>query len=166
MIQVCRAWGNPCFVTASAEKIPRCIALGAEGGGVRGAWEGAVRAWGEPDVIVDPIGRGTLAADQQVLAEGGRIVLLGLLGGTQDQIDLARMLLRRQTLAGTTLRSRSPADKARIVAGVAHEIWPHVFSGAIDPVVDSVLPIERAAEAHERLRADATVGKVVLTVGG
>jgi putative PIG3 family NAD(P)H quinone oxidoreductase len=165
MIQVCRAWGNPCFVTASAPKVPRCVALGAEGGGVRGGWEEAVRAWGEPDVIVDPIGRGTLAGNQRVLAAGGRMVLLGLLGGRSDEIDLARVLLRHQTLLGTTLRSRSQREKARIVAGVSREIWPHVFSGRIDPVIDCVLPIERAAEAHERLRADATVGKVVLTVG-
>ncbi|MEZ4235085.1 MAG: zinc-binding dehydrogenase [Myxococcota bacterium] len=114
-------------------------------------------------MIVDPVERGTLGDDQRVLATGRRIVL-GLLGGTADQLDLARLLTRHQTVVGTTLRSRAVADKAEIVAGTRAEIWPHVASGAVRPVIDAVLPIQRAEEAHERLRTNATVGKVVLTV--
>lgn len=169
MIQVCRAWGNPCFVTASSEdKIARCVALGADGGALRTGWETAVRAWSKEgvDVIVDPVGAGYIEKDQTVLATGGRIVLLGLLGGFQANVDLARLLTGHQQLLGTTLRSRSAADKALIVAGVAREIWPHVASGLVRPIIDRVLPITEVEAAHAALAANETVGKVVLSVSG
>lgn len=167
MIQACRAWGNPCFVTCgSDEKVARCVALGAEGGALRQGWEAAVKTWA-PDgvhVIVDPVGAGYVERDQTVLAPGGRIVLLGLLGGAQAQVDLARLLLGHQRLAGTTLRSRPPEDKARIVQGVARDLWPHVASGAIAPIVDRALPIAEAEAAHAAMAANETVGKLVLTL--
>jgi putative PIG3 family NAD(P)H quinone oxidoreductase len=169
MIQVCRAWGNPCFVTCSTEeKVARCVALGADGGSVRSGWEEAVRRWA-PDgvhVIVDPVGQGYVEMDQRVLARGGRIVLLGLLGGLQSQVDLARLLTGHQHLVGTTLRARPPAEKARIVQGVAQEIWPLVTAGKITPVIDRIVPIADTELAHAAMAGNETVGKVVLAVSG
>jgi putative PIG3 family NAD(P)H quinone oxidoreductase len=167
MVQVCRAWGNPCFVTCSSEeKVARCLALGADGGSVRGGWEEAVRRWA-PDgvhVIVDPVGQGYVEKDQRVLARGGRIVLLGLLGGMEAKVDLARLLTGQQRLMGTTLRSRPAAEKARIMQGVAREIWPLVTAGKLAPVIDRVLPITETDAAHAVVAANQTVGKVVLWI--
>lgn len=169
MIQVCRAWGNPCFVTVgTAEKVARCVSLGAEGGAARtdGPWEDAVRRWakGGVDLIVDPVGGATTEAGQKVLATDGRIVLIGLMGGAEARVSLAALLMRRQRLVGTTLRSRVPAEKARIVAGVARDVWPWVASGRVRPIIDRTLPITEAAAAHEAIASNATVGKVVLVV--
>jgi putative PIG3 family NAD(P)H quinone oxidoreductase len=168
-IQVCRAWGNPVFVTVgSADKVDRCVSLGADGGAVRteGPWADAVAAWapGGVDVIVDPVAAGYLQADQQVLAVGGRIVVLGLMGGRQDQLDLGRLLVKRQTVTGTTLRSRPADDKARIVQAVRERIWPLIAQGEVRPVIDRVLPITESDRAHQIVASNDTVGKVVLTV--
>jgi putative PIG3 family NAD(P)H quinone oxidoreductase len=168
-IQVCRAWGNPSFVTAGTpSKVARCVALGADGGAARseGPWADAVRHWAPDgvDLIVDPVGGETTEIGQELLGTGGRIVVIGLLGGAHARISLARLLMRRQRIVGTTLRARSTAEKGRIVGGVAREIWPAVRSGAIRPTIDRVLPIAEADRAHEAVRSNATVGKVVLQV--
>ncbi|MEQ1505706.1 MAG: zinc-binding dehydrogenase, partial [Myxococcota bacterium] len=102
--------------------------------------------------------------DLDVAAVGGRIVLLGLLGGRTASVDLARVLVQRLSVIGTTLRSRSNEDKARIVDGVAREIWPLVTAGKVRPVIDRRVPITEADAAHEALRTNQTVGKVVLSV--
>jgi putative PIG3 family NAD(P)H quinone oxidoreductase len=171
LIQVCHAWGNPVWVTVgSQDKLRVCQTLGADGGAVRtdGPWAPALARWAPEgvDVIVDPVGQGYVEAGIDALAVGGRLVCIGLLGGTTARVDLARLLMRRLTLCGTTLRARDLADKARIVAGVAADILPHVASGAVRAVIDSVLPITRLDDAHARVRANASAGKVVLTVPG
>lgn len=169
MVQVCRVFGNPCFVTAgTAAKVALCVSLGADGGTVHadGPWEDAVRRWGAPDLVVDPVAGPYLAQDQRVLAPGGRVVVLGLLGGTTATLDLARLLLGGQRILGTTLRSRPAADKARIVAGVERDLWPRVASGDLRPVVDVTLPIREVEAAHARIATNATSGKVVMTVAG
>lgn len=167
-LQVARVWGHPTFVTAgSVEKVARCRALGADGGAVRteGPWAAAVRAWAPHgvDVIVDPVGGAYLEQDQEVLAVDGRIVVIGAMGGRKANLDLGKLLVKRQRVLGTVLRARSEEDKARIVAGVRAELWPLVRSRALWPVIDRVLPITAVDEAHAALAADGTVGKVVLT---
>ena len=167
MIQICRAWGNPCFATVGSEdKRARCLALGAGGAALREGWERAAGAWapGGFDVIVDPVGGAYLPRDQGVLARGGRVALLGLMGGASAQIDLARMLLGHQQITGTTLRSRSVSEKAEILSGVLREIWPHVVSGEVVPVIDRLLPIARAEEAHAVMERNETFGKIVLSI--
>ncbi|MEQ1570030.1 MAG: NAD(P)H-quinone oxidoreductase [Myxococcota bacterium] len=168
-VQLCKAWGNPVFVTAGTpDKVARCVALGADGGAARsdGPWEPAVRAWapGGVDLIVDPVARGYLAADQRSLAVDGRIVVLAVLGGAEDTLDLGRLLVKRQTIAGTTLRSRSLVDKARIVAAVRDVCVPLVACGRIRPVIDAVFPLADAELAHRRLASNETVGKLILAL--
>lgn len=169
-VQLCRALRNPCFVTAGSDaKIARCVALGADGGAVRhGDWEAAARAWagGGVDVILDPVGGAYLAANQRLLATDGRLVLIGLLGGRAAPLDLGRMLVKRQRLIGSTLRSRSPAYKAAVCRALVAEVWPRIERGEIAPIIDRVLPAERIADGHAALERDETVGKIVLLVQG
>lgn len=170
-IQLCRQRGNPCFITAgNPEKIDRCIALGAEGGWNRhdGDFEGPVKAWAPDgvDVILDPVGASYLAANLSVLGVDGRLVVIGLMGGAEASVNLGLMMVKRQRIIGSTLRARPVAAKAAVMDALRAEVWPHIESGAIEPIIETVLPIEEAERAHALVAADQTFGKVVMTVDG
>ncbi|HEY5644769.1 MAG TPA: NAD(P)H-quinone oxidoreductase [Pseudomonadales bacterium] len=170
-IQLCVQSGNPCFVTAgSAEKIDRCVALGAGGGWNRhdGSFVEAVRAWAGAgvDVILDPVGAAYLGDNLSVLATDGRLVVIGLMGGAETKLNLGVMMVKRQRLIGSTLRARSVGAKAAVMDRLRDEVWPHIERGAIQPIIETVIPIEEAERAHELVASDATFGKVVLRVGG
>ena len=167
-IQAAVALGARVAVTAgSPEKLERCRELGAEilvdykvgdfVERVRGATDGR-----GADVVLDNMGAAYLARNVEVLATGGRLVIIGLQGGTKAELDLGRMLGKRVSVSATTLRARPLAEKAAICAAVTAEVWPLVESGAIVPVVDRVLPMSDAAEAHRVVEASAHVGKVLL----
>lgn len=167
-IQVCRELGNPVFVTAgSADKIARCVELGADGGHVRheGSFLHAVSAWAPDgvDVILDPVGAGYLRDNQACLAESGRLVVIGLLGGRTSEIDLGRLLVKRQRVIGSVLRSRSNAEKSAIMDEVRRTVWPMV-PDRVRPIIDAVIPIEHLARAFERISSNLSVGKVVLQI--
>ncbi len=170
-IQLCRQRGNPCFVTAgNASKIERCVALGAEGGWNRhdGGFVEPVKAWA-PDgvnVILDPVGAGYLTDNLSVLGLDGRLVIIGLMGGAEANVNLGLMMVKRQRIIGSTLRARSVAAKAAVMDALAAEVWPHIASGEIKPIVEEVIPIEEAERAHALVAADQTFGKVVLTISG
>jgi putative PIG3 family NAD(P)H quinone oxidoreductase len=167
-IQAAVALGARVAVTAgSPEKLERCRELGAEilvdytvgdfVERVKGATEGR-----GADVVLDNMGAKYLARNIAVLATGGRLVVIGLQGGTTAELDLGRMLGKRVSVSATTLRSRPVAEKAAICAAVVADAWPLVESGAIAPVVDRVLAMSDAAEAHRVVEASAHVGKVLL----
>jgi NADPH:quinone reductase-like Zn-dependent oxidoreductase len=99
-----------------------------------------------------------------VLATGGRIQVIGMQGGTTGELDLGRLMAKRAQVRATTLRARPIEEKAEICARVAAEAWPLVGSGVIEPVVDRVLPMRDAAEAHRVVGASEHVGKVLLSV--
>ena len=168
-IQLARELGATAVATAGrAAKVERCLALGASVAVDRraGSWREALAEHDLDrfDVIVDPVGGSYLEDNQAVLAVGGRLVTLGLMGGSRATVDLARLLLGRQRLIGTVLRSRDPADKASLVADLADRVWPAVAAGRIVPVIDSVLPIAEVEQAHRRMAANDTVGKILLKV--
>ncbi len=170
-IQLCRARGNPCFVTAgNPEKIERCIGLGADGGWNRhdGDFVPPVKTWAPDgvDVILDPVGAGYLPANLSVLGLDGRLVIIGLMGGAEASVNLGLMMVKRQRIIGSTLRARSVAAKSAVMDALAAEVWPQIDSGAVKPIVETVLPIEAAEEAHALVAADQTFGKVVLRVSG
>ena len=108
-----RAFGNPVFVTAGgADKISRCVELGATGGHSRhdGSFIESVMAFSEgqgADVVLDPVGASYLADNQAVLALDGRLVIIGLMGGMQTEVNLGLMMMKRQRIIGSTLRARS-----------------------------------------------------------
>ncbi len=166
-IQLCRAWGNPVFVTVgSAEKVARCLALGAEGGANRydGPWLKAVKAWGPVDVILDPVGGSYLADNVNVLRAQGRLVNIGLMGGAEGVLPLGTMLLKRLSLRGSVLRSRSVDEKTDILKGVQDEVWPLLADGKVEPIIEEVFDIQQAQEAHELVAGNNTIGKIVLRV--
>ncbi|WP_212829274.1 NAD(P)H-quinone oxidoreductase [Catellatospora sp. TT07R-123] len=117
------------------------------------------------DVVLDIMGASYLGRNVQALARGGRLVVIGLQGGTRAELDLGALLAKRGTVAATALRSRPAAEKAEIVAGVRRDMWPLVESGAIRPVIDRVVPLTEAATAHRLVAANDHVGKVLLKVG-
>ncbi|WP_043529172.1 NAD(P)H-quinone oxidoreductase [Litchfieldella xinjiangensis] len=168
-IQLCKAFDHPCFVTAgSDEKIAACQALGAESGWNRhqGSFVDAVKAWGGADVILDPVGASYLADNQQVLNVDGRLVLIGLMGGRLADLDMGRMLMKRQRLIGSTLRSRPPKAKGLILDALLAHVWPRLETGKICPLIDRTWPIDQADTAMEHLESNATTGKVLLAVSG
>ncbi len=170
-IQLCKAFGSPCFVTlGSQEKLQTCLAMGADAGAVRheGSFLEAAKAFagGEGiDVILDPVGAGYLADNLKLLGLGGRLVLIGLMSGTKSELDLAQLMMKRARIIGSTLRGRPVEEKAVIMSQLEERVWPKIASGEIKPVIEAVYPITKASEAHDLVATDNTVGKVVLAVG-
>ncbi|MHB0776904.1 NAD(P)H-quinone oxidoreductase [Halomonas sp. WWR20] len=168
-IQLCRVQGNPCFVTVgSQEKLDACRQLGADAGWNRhdGSFVEAVKAWGGADMILDPVGGDYIAQDQEVLNVNGRLVLIGLMGGRETQVDLGRLLMKRQRLIGSTLRSKTPKAKGAILDALCAHVWPCLSSGEIKPLIDQEWPIQQAEEAMRCMADNSTTGKILLRVSG
>ncbi len=168
-IQLAKLAGAKVIVTAgSDDKCARCRALGADVAvnyrgekfldAVRGATGGA-----GVDVVLDSIGAPYFADNLGSLASGGRLLLIGLMGGAQAELNLGVLLARRLSLIGSTLRTRSLGEKARLVAAFRARFGTELEAGRIRPVVDRVLPFAEAAAAHRLLQASDHFGKVVLT---
>ena len=110
----------------------------------------------------DVLGAGGLAENLAMLADGGRLAVIGLQQGRRAELDLGLLLERRATVLGTPLRSRPPAQKAAIMAAVRDRLWPLVASGAVRPVVHALVPLAQAAHAHELMESGAAFGKILI----
>ena len=162
-----RAGARVLCTVGSAEKAARAVQLGAERAvlyreqdfveAVREATGGA-----GADVVLDNMGAAYLTRNVDVLAVGGRLVVIGLQGGTRGELDLGALLAKRASVHATSLRARPAAQKAAIVAAVREHVWPAVEAGDVRPVVDRVLPLDEAAQAHRVLESSVHVGKIVL----
>lgn len=95
----------------------------------------------------------------------GRLINIGLMGGREGNLPLGLLLTRRLQIKGSVLRSRSDEEKTKIIAGLRQEVWPLFEQGKLKPVIHQMFPIEAAEEAHELVKSNATVGKVILEVG-
>lgn len=115
------------------------------------------------DVILDIIGAKYLSRNVSALATGGRLVIIGMQGGTRGELDIAALLAKRGSVTATFLRARRPAEKAAIVASVREHVWPLVEAGRVRPVVHARHPLADAAAAHRELESSSHVGKVLLT---
>jgi putative PIG3 family NAD(P)H quinone oxidoreductase len=169
-IQMARNLGARVIVTAgSDEKLRRARDLGADVAinyreedfveAVRAATDGH-----GADVILDNMAAKYLARNIDALALNGRLVVIGMQGGTKAEIDLGALMGKRAAVLATSLRARPPDEKAAIVASVREHVWPLFESGAVRPIVDRVLPMAEAAEAHRVVEASDHIGKVLLTV--
>lgn len=169
-IQLAKAVGARVAVTAgSPDKLARCRELGADilidyreqdfVEEVKKATNGA-----GADVILDIIGAKYLARNIDALAVNGRLAVIGLQGGRKAELDLGVLLVKRAAVTATALRSRPLAEKAAIVAAVREHVWPLIENGQVEPVVDRVLPMRDAPEAHRLIEAGEHVGKIVLTL--
>ena len=169
-IQICKAKGNPCFVTAGTkEKISRCMELGAEGGTVRNEenFADAVAKWTDNNgvqVILDPVGANYLEDNMKSLTLEGRLVMIGLMGGAKTSINLGLLMMKRLRIIGSTLRAQPIPKKTEIMNNLNENIWPLLESGDIKPIIDTVIPIEEVDKAHKLMESNQTFGKVILKV--
>ena len=169
-IQICKAKGNPCFVTAGTkEKISRCIELGAEGGTVRNVenFADAVAKWTDNNgvqVILDPVGANYLEDNMKSLSLEGRLVMIGLMGGAKASINLGLLMMKRLRIIGSTLRAQPIAKKTEIMNNLKEKVWPSLESGDIKPIIDTVIPIDEVDRAHKLMESNQTFGKVILKV--
>ncbi|MGH3456814.1 NAD(P)H-quinone oxidoreductase [Aeromicrobium sp.] len=117
-----------------------------------------------PNVILDIIGAKYLASNVSVLAPGGRLVVIGLQGGTKAELNIAALQRKRGSVTATTLRSRPADEKADIVAPTVENVWPMIAAGKVRPIVHSRFPLADVAQAHQVLEESSHVGKVLLTM--
>jgi len=166
-VQMAKAAGARVFATArGADKVARARATGADVAidASAGDWVAAVKSAGGVDVILDMMGAGYFAGNVDVLAPGGRLVVIAFLTGAVAELNLMTLMLKRLTLTGSTLRSRDAAEKARLASAIQENVWPWIASGAVRIPVDRVFPLAGAGEAHAFLEQGAQFGKVVLQV--
>jgi len=169
-IQLIKAAGGAIIVTAgSDEKCRRCRELGADlavnyrSGDFVAEARDATGGRGV-DLVLDSIGAAYLERNLAVLRTGGRLILIGLMGGARAELNLASLLTRRIQIIGSTLRARPVEEKAGLIEAFSRRFGDALASGQVRPVVDRVLPLERAAEAHRIVKASRHFGKVVLQV--
>ncbi|WP_181703068.1 NAD(P)H-quinone oxidoreductase [Chthonobacter albigriseus] len=170
-IQLAKAFGATVFATAgNDEKVEVCRSLGADVG-INYRTEDfvervkAATAGEGVDVILDMVGGDYIDRNYEAAAVEGRIVQIAFLRGAKQTVNFTRLMLKRLTHTGSTLRARDVAFKAKLAAALEENVWPLLASGKVAPVIDTVLPLGEAAKAHERLEADH-VGKIILTVDG
>jgi NADPH:quinone reductase len=115
------------------------------------------------DVVLDIVGGDYLPRNIEALAVDGRLVLIALQGGSNAQIKLTPVLIKRLTITASTLRARTIREKGRLAAAVQVHVWPLLESGTVKPVIHSTFPLRAAADAHRLLESGRHIGKIVLT---
>jgi putative PIG3 family NAD(P)H quinone oxidoreductase len=164
-IQLCKAFGNPCWVSVgSAERLAYCEALGAQGGVVRTDDLESLRDFGPFDVILDPVGGNYSALNLKLIALDGRWVLIGLMGGREAKLDLAQVLGKRVQLLGSTLRSRGDQFKADLLSDLGQHVWPLFAEGRLRPQLAKAFAVKDAEAAFAELASNTVAGKLVLVI--
>lgn len=167
-IQLAKAWGAEVYVTAGTdEKCRQCEALGA----VRGInyrdedFEAVLREMGGVDVVLDMVGAPYFSKNLSILNDLGRLVYIAFLHGAKlEDADISRIMMKRLTVTGSTLRIRTDAYKAELAAKVREHVWPMIASGAFRPVIEQVFDLADADQAHQLMDSGGHVGKVILKV--
>ena len=147
-VQFCRDLGADVAINYNDELFDERILAETAGGGV--------------DVILDNMGAAYLPRNIMTLALGGRLIVLGLQGGVKGELNLGVLLAKRATVHAAGLRGRSLGEKADIVARTIANVWPMIESGAVRPVIDRVLTLDDAAEAHRLVESSEHIGKVLM----
>ena len=169
-IQLAKAFGSKVIVTVgSQDKVDACLKLGAVRAinyktedfvaEVKTATNGA-----GANVILDMVGGDYIDRNYDAAAVDGRIVQIATLGGVKATVNIAKVMVKRLHHTGSTLRPRSNADKAAMVAAIEARVMPLMREGRVKPVMDSTFPLEKAADAHRRMETSAHIGKIVLVV--
>ena len=116
------------------------------------------------DVIMDIVAGSYMERNIKILKSQGRLVVISTLGGVRAEIDLGKLMRRRARIIGSVLRSRSILEKIEIKQGFMDLFWPHVVSGRILPVIDSIYPVGEAMLAHQHMQDNRNIGKIVLKI--
>ncbi len=173
-LQLAQAFGASVVGTArTADKLDRCRALGLATGILAESHDGALAVDplvaaivaatnGGADVVLDLVGGSYVEADIAAASLKGRIVLIGALAGGRAQLDVLTVMGKRLSIVGTMLRNRNLDEKAAAIDAFAADVVPLLADHTIAPVVDAVVPLDRAADAYDLLASDATFGKVIL----
>jgi NADPH:quinone reductase len=167
-IQMARAFGARVATTAGTdEKCSFCLGLGAEVAvNYRTQdWAAEVARWAHPhgvDAILDMIGGDYFPKHIALLAMGGRLMHIATSHGSQVTADLRSIMVKQLLITGSTLRSRSVAEKSRLARAVEQELWPLFASGHIRPVSDSAFPLEKAGDAHRLMESGTHTGRIIL----
>jgi NADPH2:quinone reductase len=167
-IQLAKAFGARVIATAgSGEKCDACLRLGADVA-VNYRNQDFVTAAKEAtggrgvDVILDMVGGDYISRNYEAAAQDGRIVQIAFLDGPKAEVDFRRLMVKRLTHTGSTLRPRSPSEKAEIAVALADKVWPLLAQGRCRPVMDSTFAFEDVAKAHARMDGGEHIGKIVL----
>lgn len=164
-IQLCKAFGSPCWVSVgSADRLAYCEALGASGGVVRGDDLEALNDFAPFDVVLDPVGANYAALNLKLLGRDGRWVIIGLMGGRKADLDLALLLGKRIQLTGSTLRNRDDQFKADLLRDLHQQVWPLFGEGRLKAQLVGSYPVADAQSAFEELAGNQVSGKLVLVV--
>jgi NADPH2:quinone reductase len=170
-IQLAHAFGARVFTTAgNSEKCAACVKLGAERA-IDHRREDFVAVIEEAtagkgvDVILDMVGGSYINRNLKILAVEGRLIQIAYLEGGKAEIDVGALMMKRQTLTGSTLRPRSIAEKAAIAAALHEKVWPLLEAGTVAPVMFRTFPVAEAAAAHRLMESSSHIGKIVLTTG-
>ena len=164
-IQMAKAQGAYVIATAGgADRAQACLDLGADRAFDYHAedWSAAVRDEGGADVILDMVGGDYVQKNLNCLNRFGRLVMIAFLKGSRVEVDLMGLMLKRQTVTGSTLRSRSDAEKAQLAQAVHTHVWPWIKAGKLRPLVDSTYALDDVAQAHARMDAGGHSGKILL----
>ena len=169
-IQLAKAWGARVFATAgSPEKARACEALGASRG-IDYKTEDFVeviraetKGYGV-DITLDMVAGAYVQRNLELAAVEGRIVTISALGGARAEINMGLIMMKRLTLTGSTLRSRTVAQKAAVADGVRKNVWPLIESGKVRPVIFKTFALAEASEAHRLMESSNHIGKIVLTI--
>jgi NADPH:quinone reductase len=169
-ILLAKAFGARVVATAgSDEKCAACMVLGADDAvNYRNAdfvtRTREITGGHGADVILDMVGADYIARNYEAAAVDGRIIQIAFLNGPAAQVDFRRLMMKRLTHTGSTLRPRSIADKAAIAAALEARVWPLLAAGRCKPLIHAVLPLAKAADAHALMESSAHIGKIVLQV--
>jgi NADPH2:quinone reductase len=167
-IQLAKAFGAKVIVTVgSKEKAEACLKLGADRA-INYKTEDfvaevkAATAGTGANVILDMVGGDYIERNYDAAAIDGRVVQIAFLGSPKATVNFTKLMVKRLHHTGSTLRPRSNADKAAMVAAIEAKVMPHLREGRIKPLIDSHFPLERAADAHRRMETSGHIGKIVL----
>ena len=166
-IQLAKAVGARVLTTAgSAEKVELCESLGADRAiNYRDEdFVEVVKELGGADVILDNMGAKYLASNLAALASQGRLVIIGMQGGTKAELDISVLLRKRAAVLATTLRARPTEEKAAICTSVVEHVWPLISEGKVRSLVHEEVPLEEVSRAHELMESGSHSGKILLTI--
>jgi NADPH:quinone reductase len=169
-IQLAKAFGSKVIVTVgSQDKADACVKLGADRA-INYKTEdfvAEVKAFtgGKGvEVVLDMVAGDYIERNYDAAAVDGRIVQIAVLGGPKATVNFAKLMVKRLHHTGSTLRPRTNADKAAMVAAIEAKVLPLFREGKVKPLIDSTFPLEKAADAHRRMETSAHIGKIVLTL--